>query len=101
MTDRYCNAEHVCSALQKCKVKRLDALATYLGNPCSHSTKLQLISSTKYENSTFVQSKSFRSQLVRFASAGTLLVRSGRNGVRRGETIKPVMGEIGQQKRDQ
>ena len=51
----------------------------------------------KYENSTFVQSKSFilarpRSLLRAHCFHG------GRNGVRRGKTIRPVMGEIGQQR---
>jgi hypothetical protein len=67
----------------------------------SDSTKLSELQHKKiYENSTFIQSKSFvltRARHKRECSSHS----RGRNGVRGGEAIKPVIGEIGQQKRDQ
>jgi hypothetical protein len=67
-----------------------------------HSAKLQLVDLriTTHEKSTFVytQSSPIASAL---RICDRVHVRSGRHGVRRDETVGPVMGEIRQQERDQ
>jgi hypothetical protein len=53
-----------------------------------------------YENSSFIQQKS--SLLGRaFRKRRCAVMRSGRNGFRCGETIRPALDKIGQQKRGQ
>jgi hypothetical protein len=53
-----------------------------------------------YENSTLVYSNSFLLTRAHHKREHTSH-RRGRNGVRRDKTIRPVLGEIGQQRRDQ
>jgi hypothetical protein len=56
--------------------------------------KLQLIQSPpKYENSTFVQPKSFRLSRA-LCNCGHAAIRRSHNGVCCSEFIRPIMGEI-------